>query len=683
MLKYVALFACVFISLVAHAEVVSVDVTSRQPWVGGQKFGQIGAYEVLRGTVHYAIDPRSVSARDIADIRYAPRNASGLVEYSGPFVIIRPVDAARGNHATLLEAANRGRTEMDGVFFETEDGLDLMSPDKVEKLTDPTFFKLGYSLAWVGWQARLGSDEFGLRVPVAPVHSSARATFAAEDMTTDHKAFDLPGNGFYCAHDAQQPKAVLRSHVRFDDPGIVVPRGAWRFAAASADKNVDARCAIVLNKPAAADAYFSLVYEGENAAVMGLGEAAFRDFAAHLKFRNVPSAINSRPGDAAAIFAFGYSQGGRFLRDFLYRDFNTGPGKRRVFDGMLVTTAGAGRGSFNHRYALPGEAGSSVMSNLRAVDLYPFADMPTPDIDGKGHAGLLDRARHDNTVPKIMYIISSSEYWARNASLLQTTTDGKRPVALGVDSRLYYFAGVPHALKFPGQFTKAGKEAAYPYNANVDLADGMNAQLENLRAWAVENIAPPPTIAPVPGATLVAATEIKFPAIPGIRVPTGPPPLWQLDLGDAYASQGIINEPVRVGRKYPLLVPKVDSDGNELGGWRGAMSSVPLGTFTAWDWKSPEFARFGFISGLNGAFIPFARTRAERLAANDPRLSIEERYHDRDGFMKAAAVSIDDAIAKRFLLSIQREDILAKMGKNWDDTMKFDWYLGKRVAVVK
>ncbi|MGC1550781.1 MAG: alpha/beta hydrolase domain-containing protein, partial [Rhodanobacter sp.] len=634
-------------------------------------------------TVHYAIDPRGAAARDIADIRFAPTNARGLVEYSGPFVIIRPVDAARGNHTTLIEVADRGRTEMDGLFFETENGLDLMSPDKVQKLTDPTFFKLGYSLAWVGWQARLGPDQFGLQVPVAHVHSAVRATFSVEDMASDHKVFDLADNGFYCAHDAKQRGAVLRLQARFDDPGTVVPRSAWKFAAVPVDKKADARCGIVLNKPAPADAYFSLVYEGEDASVMGLGEAAFRDFAAYLKSRNATSDINNRPGDATAVFAYGYSQGGRFLRDFVYRGFNTGMDGQRVFDGMLVTTAGAGRGSFNHRYALPGEAGSSVMSDLRAVDLYPFADVATPDIDGKRDIGLLDRVVHDNTVPKIMYIISSSEYWARNASLLQTTTEGKQQVALGADSRLYYFAGVPHALKFPGQFTEAGKEAAYPYNANVDLADGLNAQLENLRRWAVDKIAPPPTIAPVLGSTLVAATDLKFPAIPGIRVPTDPPPLWQIGMGRAYAREGIITEPVHVGAKYPLLVPVVDADGNELGGWRGAMSSVPLGTYTAWNWKSPEFARFGFISGLNGAFIPFARTRVERLAANDPRLSIEERYGNRDGFMKAAAASIDNAIAKRFLLPIQREDILAKMGRAWDDEMKFDWYLGKRAEAAK
>lgn len=676
-LRCVALLVCVGTCSSAAAEVVSVEVSNRQPWLGGQAFGDVGAYEVLRGTVHYAVNPRSAAAKGIADIRYAPTNSRGLVEYSGPFVLIRPVDSARGNHVTLIEAANRGRTEMDGLFFETEDGFDLSAPGRVAKLTDPTFFRLGYSLAWVGWQGRLDADQFGLQVPTARVHSLARATFAADELT-EGKAFDLPSNGFYCGHDAVQRDAVLRLQTRFDDPGTIVPRAEWSFGRASTEKNAKARCGIVFKAAVAPDAYFSLVYEGENAPVMGLGEAAFRDFAEHLKSKRPASAINGRPDDAVAVFAYGYSQGVRFLRDFLYRGFNTGLDGKRVFDGMLITTAGAGRGSFNHRYALPGEAGISVMSNLRAVDLYPFADVPTPDLGGAAVEGLLDRAEHNGTTPKIMYIIGSSEYWARNASLLQTTVDGRYAVDLSPDSRLYFYSGAPHAPRTPGSFTRPGKEAAYPYNANVDLADGMNAQLENLRAWVLDGRLPPPTVAPVLGTTLVSADAMHFPAIPGIRVPATPPPLWRLDLGEAYARDGVIREPARVSGRYRLLVPAVDSDGNELGGWRGALASVPLGTYTAWNWKSPALERFGFISGLNGAYIPFARTRAERMAAHDPRLSLEERYGDRDGYMNAATASIDHAIEMRFLLPMQRDAIIAKMGSAWDDAMKFDWYLGER-----
>ena len=174
MLRRFALLTCLAASAPVHAEVVSVEVTSRQPWVEGQAFGDVGAYEVLRGTVRYAIDPRSASARDITDIRHAPVNALGLVEYSGPFMIIRPVDATRGNHTTLVEVANRGRTQMHGMFFETEARFDLMSSAPVPRLVDSTVFELGYSVAWVGWQARLKPDEFGLQVPVADVHGRVR-----------------------------------------------------------------------------------------------------------------------------------------------------------------------------------------------------------------------------------------------------------------------------------------------------------------------------------------------------------------------------------------------------------------------------------------------------------------------------------------------------------------------------
>jgi len=312
----------------------------------------------------------------------------------------------------------------------------------------------------VGWQARMKSAEFGLKVPLADVHGPVRATFATDDMTADHKAFDLAENGFYCARDAKQRKAVLRTQKSFDDSGTILRRNTWHLAATAVDKNNDARRGIALDQAAPTNTYFSLVYEGEKPAVAGLGEAAFRDFVSYLRDRKEPSTI-TRPGDANAIFEFGYSQGSRFLRDFVYRGFNTGTDGTRVFDGMLIATAGAGRGSFNHRYALPSEAGNSVMSGLRAVDLYPFADLPTPDIDGKGNEGLLDRATHDHTVPKIVYIFSSSEYWARAGSLIQTTTDGKNAVALDADSRLYYFSGVPHALR-RGRFHQGRKRSGIP-----------------------------------------------------------------------------------------------------------------------------------------------------------------------------------------------------------------------------
>ena len=113
------------------------------------------------------------------------------------------------------------------------------------------------------------------------------------------------------------------------------------------------------------------------------------------------------------VLGFGYSQSGRFLRELVRDGFNVDEHGRGVFDAMMISSAGAGGGSFNHRFAMPGQAGNSVLSILRPVDLPPFTD-----------DGLLASARTAGVVPKIFYTFSSTEYWARAGSLTHTTTDG-------------------------------------------------------------------------------------------------------------------------------------------------------------------------------------------------------------------------------------------------------------------
>ncbi len=101
---------------------------------------------------------------------------------------------------------------------------------------------------------------------------------------------------------------------------------------------------------------------------------------------------------------------------------------------------------------------------------------------------------------------------------------------------------------------------------------------------------------------------------------------------------------------------------------------VSVGVINRQPWAGGErFDQVGAYEVLRGT------VRAERVAHNRPRRSIEERYANRDGFMTAVAKAIDDAVDKRFLLPIQREAVLARMGRHWDDTMAFGWYLGRRI----
>jgi hypothetical protein len=585
------------------------------------------------------------------------------VEFSGPFLILRPSDPARSNGATIFEVANRGSTQMDGVMSEF-DSLSLTA-NKTRDVSRPALFDLGYTFAWAAWQGDLQPDQFALKVPTAeirgPVRSAAFLGIPGESSDAS------PVSAGWCAAEAEDPRAVLRLHRSFDDPGELIPRTAWRFARRDKDGTIIAdACAFLLAKPVTKPALATVVYDTSGSKMMGLGQAAVRDFASHLKHREVRSPLNARPGDARQLIAFGYSQSGRFLRDFVYRGFNSDTQGRRVFDGILDTASGAGRGSFNHRFATPGQAGNSVGSALRAVDLYPFADTPTPDISGRGSEGLLDRSRAAGVQPKIFHILTSSEYWARAGSLLHTTTDGKRPLRQAEGTRTYAFAGTPHGPRRATTFLTKDAKADYPYNDNEDLFLAMPALVEAMRRWIAEGREPPASRHPLLATTLVSASQLNFPKLRRVVVPAGPPPVWQLDLGPDYRTKGILAEPPKIGRRYPLLVPQVDRDGNELGSWRGLASSVPLGTYTAWNHQLPELDSFGYLSGLQGAFFPLPLNEEARKRQGDPRLSVNARYGGLHGYMAAAERAIEEQVRAGFLLPQERDQARTWMRLVWD-----------------
>jgi hypothetical protein len=53
---------------------------------------------------------------------------------------------------------------------------------------------------------------------------------------------------------------------------------------------------------------------------------------------------------------------------------------------------------------------------------------------------------------------------------------------------------------------------------------------------------------------------------------------------------------------------------------------------------------------LCGGFIPFAATKAERLAKGDPRLSLEERYGTHAGFVAQVQAVADRRVKEGWLL---------------------------------
>jgi len=108
-----------------------------------------------------------------------------------------------------------------------------------------------------------------------------------------------------------------------------------------------------------------------------------------------------------------------------------------------------------------------------------------------------------------------------------------------------------------------------------------------------------------------------------------------------------------------MLVPRTDADGNELGGVPVVLRDAPLGTYLGWNITAAGFHKSQNCD-YTGGVVPFAVTRAERMASGDPRLSLEERYGTHAGFVQAVAAAAKKAVDKGFLLQADADDLVAQ-----------------------
>ncbi len=652
----------------ALAEVVRVDIATVTPWLGGRTLGKVGAYEKVQGRVYFELDPESSTGRRVTDITLAPRNPAGKVAFSSDFVLVRPRDHARARHSVLLEIPNRGLTQANGSFFSTARGVsyDLMNLGSTA-LSDAFVFENGFTVAWLGWEFDLPEGEIRMNAPAANVNGLVRHSIIATSPGS-HLA-RLGSSNSYCASDAAQPDAQLLVRSHFDEPGRVLPRASWAFAHVEAGKLVPDPCSIVSLDEFAPGRIYDLIYRGANPPLAGLGEAAVSDFVSWLKFGGVSSTLRDHPEYFSRVLGFGYSQSGRFLRDFLYRGFNADELGRQAFDGLFIASAGAGRGSFNHRYAMPGAAGNSVLSDLRPVDLFPFTDgMENDPLTGAGaEDGLLRLAEASHTVPRIFYTYSSTEYWARAGSLAYTTVDGAQELPLSTAARLYFYAGTPHS-PYPFPPIKNSRAGSYENCGNFARADwSFRALLLDLDDWVAKGTAPPDSAYPHLNADLVSRDHVEFPNIPGVRFPAYMPRNWRVDYGPDFLAGGIIaNEPPKLGQPYAILVPRANRDGNDSGGIALPEVAVPLGTFTGWNYQLPVLPDLDYLSGLVGSFIPFPATARERKASGDARLSIAERYPDRDDYVEKVRTSARNLVSRRLLRSEDVNAVVAESATHWD-----------------
>jgi hypothetical protein len=627
-MRFLALALILLAPAFARAEVTRVDITSRSAVAGGQAFGTVGAYEKLAGTIAFALDPRDPRNARIVDLDRAPREADGRVHFTADLYVLRPVDSARGNGVLFFEVSNRGRKGLLSRFNAAPAADD---PTSAADLGDGYLMREGYTLVWVGWEFDLGAGLLRADVPPAalqPNEAWMTTSFIVDKRATENAlAREAPT---YLAADPDDPEYRLTVRDLFWQSPTIVPRDKWRF------KPGVSPTTIVLDTGFEPGRTYEVRYRPATPRVAGVGLAAIRDAASAFRYRT------DLPIGGRHAIAFGASQTGRFLRQFLYEGFNADEKGRRVFDGVWPHIAGAARGEFNARLATPIDLGSFDTTR------FPFSDLVQVR-DGK-RDGLL-AAYNAQQVPKVFHTNTSVEYWGqgRATSLIHTTPDGKADVTLPDHSRVYLLASTQHGeAAFPPPRT--GGQAL---NNPTPQRAVMRALLKGLRRWVTDNAAPPASRYPRLGdGSLVPAAELKFPSVPGLRDPRG-----------AEGPAEIVD-----GRPRPLafLVPQVDRDGNEIAGIRVPEVSVPLATTTGWNFRAESVGNPTTLYYLLGSYVPFAPTAAAHEARNDPRPSVAERYRDRDDYLKRIDAATGELIEGGYVLEEDRESIRERAARHWD-----------------
>jgi hypothetical protein len=282
------------------------------------------------------------------------------------------------------------------------------------------------------------------------------------------------------------------------------------------------------------------------------------------------------------------------------------------------------------------------------TDRFPFAyeDQQDP-ITGRTD-GILRRSLKSKSAPKVFHTQSSTEYWTRSGSLVHTDPRGTRDGQIPLDVRIYAFGGTQHG---PSDFPPQAGIGQQPANPG-DYRPFLRALLTSLDDWCRGQSTPPESIYPrIDNRTLVHFRHTGFPKIPGVRYPEviQQPPF--LDLGERWQTDGIIdNHPPILGDGYATLVAKCDDQGNELGCLLPPEVAVPLATFTGWNVRAKDVGPENELVGLNGSYLPFPLTKADRQKLGDPRPSIEERYGTLASYLEQIEAECRRLASERFLL---------------------------------
>ena len=656
--------------------ITKIVIERREIFAEGHEFPITGAYEKLVGKVYGEIDPKNPLNKVVVNLDKAPINSRRRVEYWADLYILKPLDMARGNKKIFFDPPNRGGKHILALLNDAPQNND---PSTLKDAGNGFLMRQGYTVVWGGWHGGLSGKNFVVMgVPVATNKGKEIVGVVRTEIVVDEDGvYSMPLSAdpriaSYEAASVDRSQASLTVREKSYEPRTLVPSTEWEFAACEKDDAGNTRI-----RPSTTDLYlrsgfkpnhlYEFIYPAKNPLVLGLGVAAVRDTVSFLRYEMKDRAGNRNPlafgrneTGIKRAYAWGRSVSGRFIKEFVYCGGNEDESHRKVFDAMCPYVAGGGRMFLNYEFARPVTSSQQHTDQLD-LELFPFAYNVLKDPQTGKKDGILKRPRTD---PYIFHVQTSTEYRQKRGALVHTDGKGK-DVPVPEKARIYVIASAPHRFA-PGLVPK--KYNSQNLTNPLPHGEVLRALMVAMDRCVCEGTPPPPGQFPrVKDGTLVQSSQKStgFPKIPGVNYTTLYNRQLFLDYGPNLA-QGKIEvhppKPIKNG-EYKILVTKVDKDGNDVAGIRLPAVQVPLATYTGWNLWIAGLAE-NELCGLFGSYIPFARTKAERLASGDPRLSLEERYRDHADYVSKTSQAARALVEQRYLLPEDAERIIEEAKKN-------------------
>jgi Alpha/beta hydrolase domain len=653
---------------------MTLTITATEDFPG--TYGQVGAYEKLTGTLAGEVDPTDRHNAIIQDLSLAPLNARGMVEYKTEFVLLKPKNMSKANGVLRYDAPNRGNI------------LTMANPAAVPG--DAEFLERGYTLLYAAWQGDVPKSSparLTLTVPVAknPDGSSITGPYRAElIISAPTPVVSLPSGVFNGSMIPYAPASLdntlagysLTKRVKETDPRILVPASDWKFADCNTSTNPypgTADGSKVCLKGGFDPSYlYELVYVAKDPKVMGVGLAALRDAVGFFRKATADAAGTANPVAGSIRYAVGQgtSQSGNAMKTFLHLGFNEALDGGKVFDGLYAHVA-ARQTNINTRFAVPGGGGAIRTDHTAFGQTAPrgLAADYRDDVSGRT-GGVMARCTASATCPKFFLGLSGTEFWQLQGSPALTDAYGLRDLAQPDNARIYYYASTQHGgAGGTASISYLPSVGIYPLGTVAQHVDTFRALFIDLEEWVVNGTPPPASQVPkIADGTLVRPSQVVFPTMKGLTWPVAGTPtaipefrylarynsFSLLDFGPQYLPQdesGIATQlpPSYMGKDYAILVPQVStSTGLALSGILSVAVRAPLGTSIEFNPVSNPL--FNENVSLTGAYIPFHKTEAARVAAGDTRPSLESLYGSQAGYVAAVTAAANQLVAQRFLL---------------------------------